>query len=96
MLNYSIENVPESFLNLFIPIGAPNRTCSYQIDKLKKDFLGQFPSYFLPKIWNSNSLDLKMQTKLTKFKTLLHDTLISKYETVVKCKEKTCPDCRRS
>ena len=92
MLNYTVEKVPDSFVDFFTPLRLPNRTCGYQTDRLKSNFLAQFPTYFLPKIWNNNSFKLKLETSWTKFKTNLYHTLISNYSTFVRCNDQTFPD----
>ena len=55
MNKYSLNLVPASFKNLFTPLGVPNRTHGYQIEKTKYVLLKQFPPYFLPKLWKLDS-----------------------------------------
>ena len=93
MFQYSIERVPESFGDFFTPMSVPNRTLGYQIDKLKGVFLEQYPSFFLPKMWNSIDIDLKSQEKYKTFVKLLYESFIDKYPPFVRCNELTCPDC---
>ena len=93
MHKYRNGKVPLSFENFFTPIGQPNRTNGYQVDKARIDFLYQFPSYFLPKNWNENNLSLKSNPSHTNFKEHLYSSLISKYPPAIKCKDRKCPDC---
>ena len=87
------EKAPPSFKNVFIQLPAPNRTNSFEIVKNKNEFLLQFPTYFLPKIWNSKPLSLKCIKSHNSFKTTLEENLIDEYATHVKCKSASCPDC---
>ena len=85
---------PPSFNNTFIPLAVPNRTNSFQTDKEKSKFLAQFPTHFLPKIWNCKPLELKLTRSHASFKNSLEDSLISKYSSHIKCNSASCPDCR--
>ena len=85
---------PISFKNTFTSLPLPNRTNSLQLEKIKNDSLLHFPTDFLPKLWNKNSIDLKLIQSHKVFKKSLKETLILKYSPRVKCKSLTCPDCR--
>ena len=85
---------PISFKNTFTTLPNPNRTNSLQLEKYKNNFLLQFPSHFLPKLWNLNPVDLKLTESHKTFKKLLKEVIVSKYSTHVKCNSVTCPDCR--
>ena len=59
----------------------------------RSNFLTQFPTFFLPKVWKSNSLLLKNITSLNSFKKSLYQSLLSKYPPMVTCADRSCPDC---
>ena len=88
------EKVPRSFKNTFTLLPTTNRTNSFQVEKVKNSFLHQFPTYFLPNLWNSNLLDLKLIESHSVFKKSLKEILISNYSDHVRCYSPTCPDCR--
>ena len=52
--------VPTSFDNLFPSLAPPNKTNGFIELKTQKKYLEQFPNFFLPKIWNENSLFIKL------------------------------------
>ena len=74
------ELLPESFNNFLAPFSIPNRTNSYLLNKAKTDHLKQFPSYYLPIIWNKLNFKLKLESKFTTFKEELLDQLLAKYK----------------
>ena len=85
---------PASFESMFTPLGETNRTGNYHIKIYKSMYLDQFPSAFLPKVWNDNSPDIKRCISLSSIKTLLSEKIISEYLSSEKCKFINCPDCR--
>ena len=87
------NKLPPSFQDFFTPFSVPNRTHSFKQDKLKNDSNLHFPSYFLPKFWNSNSLVLKCTVSHKAFKKELAKTYISKYAEHVRCNYDECVDC---
>ena len=93
MHKYLQNSVPDSFENFFVPLSEPNRTNGFIIDKIKNNFLSQFPTYFLPKIWNSNSLAAKSLQSHNTFKHWIYSSYISEYPPMVKCADRKCPDC---
>ena len=93
MNKYSLNLVPSSFKDLFTPIGVPNRTHGFQIEKPKYELLKNFPPYFLPKLWNDNSLLLKSISKHNKFKKELKKSIIEKYPHAAWCNNALCEDC---
>ena len=95
MYNFAFGHLPHSFDKMFQPLGLHNRTGNYQLIQYKYTFFDKFPSVFLPKIWNSNSADIKHCTTSARLKALLSDILISKYNTTEKCNYIACPDCRK-
>ena len=89
------NKLPDSFLNFFTPFSIPNRTHSFKTDKTKNKSLETFPSYFLPKIWNSNSPGLKSTVNLNSFKNNLKQLMLGAYPPVTKCNSAYCPDCNK-
>lgn len=62
---------PVNISNLFQPLSLNNRTKGYIIPKTKCKFHQQFPSFYLPKIWNTKSLRIKSEENLSKFVSLI-------------------------
>ena len=93
MHKYIYGKLPSSFCNFFNEFPPPNRTKSLIVDKFKNVFLNQFPSTFLPKLWNEIDVILKNTSSHNKFKDSLYFSFISKYPPSIKCFDKTCPDC---
>ena len=91
---YLNGKLPESFVDKFTPFHEPNRTNSLIIGNPKSQSLNSYPTNFLPKIWNTNSLDLKNNSSLNSFKNNLIKTVLSSYPATTKCNSATCPDCR--
>ena len=94
MHKYINNKLPESFLDFFTPFSNPNRTHSFKTSLAKKKFLENFPSFFLPVIWNSNSLSLKATTNLGSFKNNLKQLMLGAYPPTKKCNSAFCPDCK--
>ena len=59
--------LPVSFDDFLETLAPPNRTNGFIENNTRIKFLEQFPSYFLPKIWNKNSLYLKLIESHKKF-----------------------------
>ena len=91
---YMNAKLPDSFENVFTPLTGSNRTNSLQVDITKSKSLSSFPTDFLPKVWNANSLHLKNITSLNSFKNNLKQSILSSYSAAVKCNSPTCPDCK--
>ena len=77
---YTQDALPESFKN---------------IDRIKNDSLAHFPTYFLPKVWNSNSLTVKNILPQNLFKNTLKKSMLSSYHSSVKCNSSSCTDCTK-
>ena len=84
---------PESFEGIFNVLPGTNRTKNFQIEILKSNFLAQFPTAFLPRIWNSNSLSMKYLVSHNSFKKSLYQSFVDSYHTRVNCNDPGCPDC---
>ena len=95
MHKYVTKRQPSSFLDFFNSFPFPNRTKGFHEDKLESTFLSQFPTYQLPKIWNSTFLANKLIESHKVFKKEVYEDCIIKYPPAFKCKSRTCPDCRK-
>ena len=93
MHKYTHNKLPQSFDNMFTPMSQPNRTCGFKLDKIKNNSLSQYPMFFLPKVWNANSLELKNTSSYNTFKKSLYKSLIAKYPPILTCTDMACPDC---
>ena len=78
---------------MFAAFPPPNRTNSFRLEKYKNKFLNQFPKYFLPIIWNNNSLFLKLTEKHKSFKKEIKSELLKSYMQHVRCYDVMCLDC---
>ena len=87
------DKLPPSFKDFFTPLTEPNRTHGFKQDRLKNESLSHFPSYFLPKLWNSNSLFLKCTTSHNIFKKELKKSLVAQYSKHVRCDYDGCEEC---
>ena len=90
MHKYMSGKLPISFKEMFTPLPPPNRTNGFTLEKPKNKFLQQFPQHFLPRIWNVNSLFIKLVEKPKTFKRELKCELLKSYEKHVKCYDLIC------
>ena len=88
-----LNKQPESFNGMFTPLFTPNRTKNFHTVKHKNDYMLQFPSILLPKIWNANNLELKNNESHPSMKKSLYNSIVSSYNPLVHCHEAGCPDC---
>ena len=79
VFKHNNELLPISFENYLIPFSKPNRTNSYILNEAKSEHLKQFPTYFLPIIWNKLNFKLKLESKFSNFKKELMKQLLAKY-----------------
>ena len=93
MHRYVEGKLPISFDNFLCPLAPPNRTHGFIENKTRIKFLEQFPSFYLPKMWNNNSLYLKLINSHNKFKTECFESLIKNYASHVRCDDYMCQDC---
>ena len=93
MQKFNSNKQPESFKDMFQPLSEPNRTNGYVIPRIKNKFLDQFPTSFLPKIWNDNSLIQKNIKSSNLFKNSLKKSFIAAYPPSVHCDSASCNDC---
>ena len=93
MHKYLHNKTPDSFSDMFTTFAEPNRTKNFQLCRVKNNFLEQFPAYFLPKLWNLNSLEHKNILSHNSFKKNTFKNYISQYPLAVNCNNVRCPDC---
>ena len=93
MHKYIEGKLPISFKDLFLPLAPPNRTNSFVIKNAKSKFLEQFPTFYLPRVWNNSSLFLKNIEKHKTFKKECQENLIKSYSRHVACRDYMCTDC---
>ena len=93
MYNYYHNHLPDSFNGMFTAFAQPNRTLNFIIPRSRLAYLDQFPTSFLPKIWNKELIHLKAAESLSIFKTKLTKKLLSQYPTDVRCGRAACRDC---
>ena len=79
MQKFVNSNLPSSFSGMFLPLSEPNRTRKLIAARPRNKFLEQFPSVFLPKIWNDLDLNFKMIKKTESFKKELSCNLLASY-----------------
>ena len=94
MHKYVQSRVPSSFHGFLNALPPPNRTNGFHLDLTQNKFLEQFPTFFLPKIWNKLPLNLKNMESHGCFKREMQTLLLSSYPPEYKCSDKKCPDCR--
>ena len=75
MQSYTQDALPESFKNIFTLLSEPNRTNSFKLDRIKNNSFAHFLTYFLPKVWNSNSLTIKNILPQNLFKNTLKKSM---------------------
>ena len=90
MHNFAFGRQPQSFNNMFTPLGVQNRTGNYQITKYKSNFFDKFTSAFLPEIWNENCGDIKHCTSSTSPKQQISIIMSSNYNLVEHCNYLGC------
>ena len=84
----------EKYRSFYRPVtDFVRRRYIYDVDQLKNEFVGRFPTATLPRAWNSLSEDLKLIDSHSSFKKSLYNSLIDKYPTSIKCFDFSCPDC---
>ena len=73
------------------------RTKNLLVETCKKEYLKRVPNYFLPRKWNSCSVESKNLISKTSFKQHIFVKLSEKYiSNPTKCRNLRCPDCYRN
>ena len=93
MYNYTNKLLPASFQGMFEPLTQFNRNMNYKVQRIKYESLSNFPSVFLPKIWNSLPLGCKSLQSQKMFKNALKEKAISDYKKF-KCPKNNCYSCK--
>ena len=93
MHKYHYGKLPSSFDNKFTPLMNLNRTQSYKLNLAANKNLEGFPSYFLPKIWNSISLELKNIPSLKLFNKSIKSKDLAAYANFT-CSRENCYSCK--
>jgi len=93
MHKYHYGKLPSSFDNKFTPLMNSNRTQSYKLNLAANKNLESFPSYFLPKIWNSISLELKKMSSLKLFNNSIKSKELAVYANFT-CSRENCYSCK--
>ena len=93
MHKYHYGKLPASFDNKFTPLMNLNRTESYKLNVAANKNLEGFPSYFLPKIWNSISLELKNISSLKSFNKNIKSMKLAVYDSFT-CSRQNCYSCK--
>ena len=92
MHGYLNENLPFSFQNMFKSLAEPNRTKSYELERVLNNNLESFPSAMFPKMWNEIEIELK-ETKSAKiFKLRVINIYLENCERF-KCEKPICILC---
>ena len=79
MYNYDGGKVPPSFNNFFTRLNSYDRSKNFCLDIARNKKLHKFSSYYLPKLWNALSLEIKRSTSLNVFKNKCKDLFFSSY-----------------
>ena len=93
MHKYSSRKLPISFENFFVPFAPQNRTNSFILNEAKSKFSEQFPNFFLPRIWNENSLFIKLTESHKVNEKEITNELLKTHLSHVKCHDIECMDC---
>ena len=80
MHRYFNDNLPSSSKNVFKSLAEPNRTKSYNLERVLNKNLESFSSAMFPKLWNAIEIDLQ-ETKSAKiFKERVISIYLENYE----------------
>ena len=93
MYRYVHNKLPPSFNNLFPKLSNFDRSLAFEVPKLSKASLKNFPSFAMVKVWNDLPLDIKRKKSLKTFKIYLSRSLTEFYDTV--CNKVNCYSCRK-
>jgi hypothetical protein len=93
MYKFINNKLPISFNNFFLKLNNFDRSLSLQLALLKRSNLQDFPSYAIPRLWNSLPLDLKRKGSLNTFKKYYARYLAQDYSTP--CTVANCYSCRK-
>ena len=101
MFDYRTLSLPDSFRNTFIlnrqlPNSRVTRQSDlYYIPKTRTGFIGKFPFYSIPRIWNKWSHIVAMCTSKKQLKNIIRKTVLNTYSSEIFCNNPYCSDCQR-
>lgn len=88
---------PESFIDFLKKPdnfeSSYRRKYCFEVDKLKNDNVGRFPTAVLPRAWNALDSVTKCIKSHKSFKKFIYGSFTETYSNNIKCREKSCPDC---
>ena len=91
MYKYTYDLLPTSFNGAFQKLHTHERNLNYITIVEKSSFVRSIPTSYMPKYWNSLSLEIKRSSSINTFKTALRLNLQSKYN--VTCSKQNCYSC---
>ena len=91
MYKYTYDLLPTSFNGAFQKLHTHKRNLNYITIVEKSSFVRSIPTSYMPKYWNSLSLEIKRSSSINTFKTALRLNLQSKYN--VTCSKQNCYSC---
>ena len=95
MYKFAFGRLPPTFNNMFSPLGCQNRTGNYKLQMCNSNYFDRFPSVFLPKVWNDNSVLIRHCLNISSVKLIISEHILSKYNESDQCKNNICPDCNK-
>ena len=93
-------NLPVSFNNIFLAHRDVNRIYAtrqadlFYVPRSKSKFVDKLPLIAFPQTWNRCSLNMEMNKSRRSIKNSMKLSLLSTYESSVKCNNTYCRDCR--
>lgn len=79
---------------MFEPLAEPNRTRGLKLERTKYKGLETFPKVFLPKLWNSTPIEIKLSVSTKSFKKNLTIRLLNLYRQF-SCNISNCYSCNQ-
>ena len=93
------EKVPDSFEGKFLRLSETgirltrHNTLDYGTQTPKNVTLSKFPMVKLPEAWNTLPIYTKAIEKRESFKNTIKNSIFAGYHEVVRCSDRSCPDC---
>ena len=92
MYRYQNGAMPNSFDEMFTPLSNQNRTLSFMQPLIITKKLEKFPSYFLPKLWNSLPHNSKTVSTHRRFQKDIKTKALKSYGEF-RCSRRKCLSC---